>query len=466
MDIGEEKLPLITRDESQIRPYMKVYGENILGITRPASLGELRALVLEAGKANFTLHIHGFDAPGPVNYKNVLIVDLSALNRIVEVNKKSAYALVEPGVTYQQLYEYLQEKETGLWIDCDRNALNSVASSIASHEFGYTAYGDHMMMQCGSEVMLANGELVRLGMGALPGSNTWQLAKYALGPYVDGLFTQSNLGVITKIGVWLMPAPPAYKPFMLSLPASESIAAAMEILRDLKINVIIPNSVVISNALLDALPYINADDYRSESGTDVSQLKEDMNLGEWNLYGALYNTPDNVDVLWPMVSGALSSIEGSRLFFGEDRENDPVWRSREGLMRGSPSAEFDDLNNWHGEYRCDIGIACPPDGHEVLKLDSVIAEILQEHEVDNLSEYVVGWRSAIKRNYILFSDNEAKNIQVCIEKIITQAKSMGFGLSHFRSNHPQVKSHYAANKGMRVLQQSLKSALDPRQVLI
>ena len=38
-------------------------------------------------------------------------------------------------------------------------------------------------------------------MGAVPGSNTWQLFQYGFGPFPDGLFTQSNLGIVTKMGI-------------------------------------------------------------------------------------------------------------------------------------------------------------------------------------------------------------------------------------------------------------------------
>ncbi len=47
-------------------------------------------------------------------------------------------------------------------------------------------------------------------MGALPGAETWQQFKYGYGPYLDGMFSQSNFGVVTKMGVWLMPEPEAY----------------------------------------------------------------------------------------------------------------------------------------------------------------------------------------------------------------------------------------------------------------
>jgi hypothetical protein len=69
------------------------------------------------------------------------------------------------------------------------------------------------------EVVLPNGELVRTGMGALPdkvaghreglrpdeqpGNRCWQLFNYGFGPYNDGIFTQSSLGIIVKMGIWV-----------------------------------------------------------------------------------------------------------------------------------------------------------------------------------------------------------------------------------------------------------------------
>ncbi len=461
--IGKTKF--ITQDSAASAKYRVRYGNVILGIALPKDTDELRSIVLAATELEFTIHVHGFAAPGAEDPDNVLIVDLKEMNQIIEVDTKSAYALIETGVSNQQLYNHLQDNNTGLWIDCDRNGQESIAASIADHEFGYTPYGDHMMMQCGMEVMLANGELVRTTMGALPGNNIWQLFKWGFGPWVDPLFTQSNLGIITKIGVWLMPAPPAYKPFMLSLAGKEDIAAAVEILRDLKINVIVPNSVVISNTLLDAHPYIKRDDYIGASGVDIEKIKADMHLGDWNLYGALYNTPDNVELLWPMVSGALGSIKGSTLFTDDNRKEDPVWANREGLMRGIPVEGFDNLNQGQGIYRCDIGIACPPSGEDILQLNTLVSDILQKYKFDNLSECVVGWRSIVKRNYILFDNNSRERTEKCVNEIVSSAAEKGFGLTHSNSNHPELRIIQRVNAGMALLQDRLKEALDPDLIL-
>ena len=62
-----------------------------------------------------------------------------------------------------------------------------------------------MAAQCGMEVVLPNGDLMRTGMGAMPGNRAWHVYKRSLGPTLDQLFMQSNYGIVTKMGVWLMP---------------------------------------------------------------------------------------------------------------------------------------------------------------------------------------------------------------------------------------------------------------------
>ena len=72
-----------------------------------------------------------------------------------------------------------------------------------------------MAAQCGMEVVLPNGELMRTGMGAMPGNRAWHVYKRSLGPTPDQLFMQSNYGIVTKMGVWLMPEPECYMPLGL-----------------------------------------------------------------------------------------------------------------------------------------------------------------------------------------------------------------------------------------------------------
>ena len=92
---------------------------------------------------------------------------------------------------------------------------------------------DHFDCHCGMEVVLANGELVRTGMGALPNSKTWQQYKYGFGPYVDGIFSQSNLGVVTKMGFWLYPEPEAFLSGNVVVGKHDDLFALVEIFANL-----------------------------------------------------------------------------------------------------------------------------------------------------------------------------------------------------------------------------------------
>ena len=139
-----------------------------------------------------------------------VVLDLKRMNRVLEVNDKNHYALVEPGVSYFDLYRYIQDKGLKVWIDPPDPGWGSLVGNALERGGGYTPMRDHFDCHCGMEVVLANGDVVRTGMGALPNSKTWQQYKYGFGPYVDGIFSQSNFGVVTKMGFWLLPQPEAF----------------------------------------------------------------------------------------------------------------------------------------------------------------------------------------------------------------------------------------------------------------
>jgi 4-cresol dehydrogenase (hydroxylating) flavoprotein subunit len=67
-------------------------------------------------------------------------------------------------------------------------------------ERGFSAAGDHSANICGLEVILANGQIVRTGMGAMANSSTWPLSKHGFGPWWDQMFVQGNFGVTS----WLI----------------------------------------------------------------------------------------------------------------------------------------------------------------------------------------------------------------------------------------------------------------------
>jgi 4-cresol dehydrogenase (hydroxylating) len=144
------------------------------------------------------------------------------------------------------------------------------------------------------EVVLANGEVLRTGMGGVKGSNTWQVFKWGYGPYLDGLFTQSNYGIVTKMGLWLMPEPEVFKPFAIKYRNDEDIVNLVELFRPLSISGIIPNGVVLVGTLYEASATVGRSDYTTDKGPTpkaiIQRIRDEHKIGAWTAYGALYGT--------------------------------------------------------------------------------------------------------------------------------------------------------------------------------
>ena len=140
--------------------------------------------------------------------KGGIVLDMKRMNKIIEINETSRYALVEPGVTSGQIISYLNEKYPDLRAPFpDAPPSITLAGNALIHGSGYLSqkYGDHGAMINGLEVVLANGEILKVGSCAV--SKYW----FTRGPIPDlvGLFTSAfgTMGIITKLSIKLYPKP-------------------------------------------------------------------------------------------------------------------------------------------------------------------------------------------------------------------------------------------------------------------
>jgi hypothetical protein len=191
----------------------------------PAKVEEVQQVVRIANKYRIPLYpistcrnlTYGGSAP---TLSGSVVVDLKRMNRILEVDEKRHFALVEPGVSYFDLYHYIKERNLKVMLDVPDPGWGSPVGNSLDHGVGYgpAPYRDHFANHCGMEVVTPEGDVIRTGMGAVPGAESWQDFHYGAGPIVDGLFTQSNFGIVTKMGFWLMPLPEAYLSGTVTVP--------------------------------------------------------------------------------------------------------------------------------------------------------------------------------------------------------------------------------------------------------
>jgi 4-cresol dehydrogenase (hydroxylating) len=164
------------------------------------------------------------------------LLDLGRLNAILEFDEELAYMTVEPGVTFRQASEFLRDRGSALFAAVIGGSPDaSLIGNTVERGSGIGPYADRAARVCGMEVVLPTGELLHTGFGRFKQARTVPLSRHGVGPGFDGLFLQSNLGVVTKLTIWLAPRPHTLAIFRAAVPAS-TLASVIERFRRLVLN--------------------------------------------------------------------------------------------------------------------------------------------------------------------------------------------------------------------------------------
>ncbi len=260
----------------------------------------------------------GYGAHMPLG-EHAIVLLLDRMNRILEVNEELAYAVIEPGVTQEELNAHLRSTGSRLWADCtDSTPQGSVIGNALERGVGYTPAWDHFGNLCGLEVVLPTGETVRTG-GGPPDSLSWHTYKWGTGPYLEGLFSQSNFGIVTRAGVWLMPAPAAVKCFICEVGDDRGLAPAVDAIRELALRGVLRRNVHLVNdvmflAQLTQFPYDQLDGATTLSPQALAGLRDRYRVAPWTVTGGLYGSHRQVRLAAREVRRALGRYGRVQVF--------------------------------------------------------------------------------------------------------------------------------------------------------
>lgn len=474
----------VLTESSQLAPYLKIMMpvaeskhapsaaltattvEQVQGVVKICNEHKIPLWTVSTGR-NF-----GYGTAAPYD-RGQVILDLNKMNKIIEVDPALCTALVEPGVTYQQLVDYIKEKGYKLWVDPPApSAIVGPVGNTLDRGVGYTPYSEHFMFACGMEVVLANGDVLRTAMGGVPNSNTWQVFKWGYGPYLDGIFTQSNYGIVTKMGFWLMPEPAAFKPFAVKYDNDEDIEDLVEMFRPLSISGIIPNGVVFVGTIWEASPTVRRSDYTTEKGATskeiIQRIRDEHQIGAWTAYGALYGTQEQVDVNWKIVTDTIKAAGKGTIVTEEEAGDDIAFTYRADLMRGKMTLVEFGLYNWRGGggsmWFAPVSQA---KGSETRKQVELATKILNKHGLDYVGEFIVAQRAMHHLIDVLFDrtdPEEMKAAYACFDELLDEFAKQGYGV--YRVN-PEFMDKVADSFGpvQRSINTTLKRALDPNNIL-
>ena len=437
------------------------------GVVSPQSVEEVQALLALANEHRVPLwptstgRNFGYGSSTCAT-RGQVVLDLRRMNRILDVDPVLCTALVEPGVTYKQLQDHLRKNGYPLWLDFPApGPLVSPVGNTLERGGGQTPYGDHFANSCGYEVVLADGHILRTGMGGVKNTTSWQSYRYGYGPWLDGIFTQSNFGVVTKMGLWLMPAPPAHKTILATWPNLDDVAKLIDTIRPLRFDGTIGNFGV----LVDSTLALQAVAKRSEIYSGPGAIPQDVSLraahargmGAWQYLFSLYGRPEQIEVNWRVVKEALEQ-SGATLV---PDIHDP-------MEVGELSLSAFSLLNWVGGH----GLAwfspvSPMRGADVARQMTMGRAIMDKHGIDFMTGMTLNGREALNVMPMVFDRSNAdatRRCRACFEELISTFGEAGYG---FYRTAIGFMDQVAAVHGQASLDvnRRIKRALDPNGII-
>lgn len=477
---------VFTDRESELLPYHDYFSpvntdlHSPSAAVAPQSIEEIRQILAVCRQYRIPLWTFStgraltYGGPSPV-LTGTVSLDLKRMNRILEVNEKHCYAVVEPGVSYMDLYRHLRQAGSRLWVDPAAPAWGSVLGNAMDRGIGLTPYGDHFGNTCGLQVVLADGEVIDTGMGAIPGSKALRCLRYGRGPWLDGMFTQSNLGIVTKLGMWLMPAPPSSKVVKVTFQNESDLPEIVNISHALKSEHIMP-AVMRLDGLTKEAGFIGPKSF-FHPGKGLlpdsvrERIKRDYDIGAWNLYTVFYGPEQATEVNWRLIKERFSDIRGVRFTTAEASPNDVSLAYTAKLMRGIPNMTEFTLLNWvpNGAH-VSFAPVSPVNGDDALAQYHMAKRLMERHGFNDRSTFAVANSAMIHVCNIVFdrTDEEEKHrAHEAFSEMIREFTARGYAeyRTHVEFMDTIAKTFDWNGSSLWKAHERLKQALDPWGVL-
>ncbi|WP_159607014.1 FAD-binding oxidoreductase [Agromyces humi] len=196
-----------------------------LAVVHAASVEEVQAVLRLAHETHTPVVPRGAGtglAGGAIASPGAIVLDVSRMNRILEVSEADELAVVEPGVLNGDLNDALAP--LGLWFAPDpaSRAISTIGGNIATNAGGLLCakYGVTREAVLGLAVVLADGRLLRTGHRTVKGVTGYDLTALLTG-------SEGTLGVIVEATVRLRPIVPGeVVTVAAAFPGVEAAAAA------------------------------------------------------------------------------------------------------------------------------------------------------------------------------------------------------------------------------------------------
>ena len=445
-------------------------------------------------------------------YRGGITLVLERMKKIYTIDEQLGYAVIEPGVTYRDLNCYLKNHNIGLWPDSAGTTESaSVIGNALDKGRGLTPYADHFGSLCGMEVVLPDGSLLRTGNTTETPNQVWNLYKWGVGPYLDGLFVQSNLGIVVKAGLWLMPEPEAFDFLAFEYTKSLDLFPAMiDDLRHLVFQGVLRSRPHLANdfamlCIVSQYPRHLLDGRKSLTAEAMAQWRKEHGVSPWTFGCGLYGSTSEVGYqrrtlrkvlgkygrLWSFGTALRSDWIGSLAFWvaragaywtGKSPAFLAQIRPAADLFRGIPTDEFARQVYFKSHRDKPAGAIDPPKDQcgfiwigplvpflskDVKKALAKAKRIFEKFEFDFFVELIVESPRALLLLFGVFYDkSDAGETQRASDWYANiRAEMVESGYPPYRETTQSSPHVFDENAATRSFLSSIKGAIDPNRIL-
>ncbi|MGI5460947.1 FAD-binding oxidoreductase [Streptomyces sp. CA-249302] len=449
-------------------------------VVQPATTDQVREIVHLAGRHGVPVWPHsqgrnlGHGGASP-RVRGSIQIGFQKMNRVLEINEELAYAVVEPGVTWFDLYEAVQASGHRLMTPCPDLGWGSIIGNSMDAGHTYQQYGADYMLPTGFEVVLPDGDLLRTGAGAMPGGQAWHVYKRSLGPSLDRLFVQSNLGIVTRMGVWLKRLPEAYAPLMLSVGEDDDLEAAVDTIRELRLAGHLEGAPALfstlraSHMLRDlpvAAPHLLDD-------AELREIGERTGVGAWAARAAVWGDQEVVQAKVRRIRRAWARIPSGRVesprLYGPD-EYGELTCSADQIMIGIPTLKAIESTPDHVAH-IDVAPVLPLRGSEVRTMVERGRALMREAGANFGATLVVtGERSCVVILGIRYDRTDPAGARAAFglaRRLVAEAGALGYGESrpHLECMDLAADQYSFNDHAYRRFVEKIKDAVDPTGIL-
>jgi 4-cresol dehydrogenase (hydroxylating) len=384
-------------------------------------------------------------------------------------------------VRWTDLYDVITEKGLRLMLSIPDLGWGSVIGNALDSGITYMPYGADFQTLCGLEVVTADGELLRTGMGAMADNPSWHLYRRGLGPTLDQLFVQSNYGVVVKAGVWLMPSPETYAPIWLTAWNEADLIPIIDTVRRLRLDRTLEgiprlyNTVVLASLMAERSRWYDGEGPMPDHIID--KIARDLGVGRWAMSMALWDDDVIVDHKVAKIKTAFEQIPGVEVRSSKHRPEDIPNLDNHGerVLGGAPAMEWQNMLRWYGTdsgAHLGNGLVSPLIGKEAWRLHTLIRGVVeQKMGLDYLcSPMVINARSFIHAcgaTWDVSNEEETRRSYDMCKTIVREAAKAGFGeyRAHLDYMDLAADTYDFNDNAYRRFVQRIKDAVDPNGIL-